>query len=154
MQIRPAKFDDIKQIVPFLVEANALTSTKNVPVDEPTLRKTLQQVVNTPGNQAFLSFDEDTLTGIIAGVSNQIWFSKKKQVVDLVFYVSPEHRGHGFYLARRYLAWAKNVKGAVEVYLGVTSGLDTDRTDDLYSKLGLTRVGSSYRLEVAHVQPT
>ena len=152
MQIRPAKFADIKLMVPFLMEANALTVSKNVPIDVPTLTKTLQQVVNTPGNQAFLSFDGETLTGVLAGVSNQIWFSKKKQVVDLVFYVSPEHRGHGFYLARRYLAWAKNVKGAVEVFLGATSGLDTDRTEELYQKLGLDRVGATYRLGVSHVE--
>lgn len=156
MIIRPAAFADIKEIVPFLISANAVTATKDVPVDPDTLRNTLQRVINQPGHQCFLSLEKEKITGVLAAVSNPIWFSKKKQVLDLVFYVEPAHAGHGYYLARRYLGWAKKLKGVApgEIYLGVLSGMNLDRTQNFYERLGLTLTGYVYRTGGNHVEST
>lgn len=153
MIVRKAEFGDIRKIVPFLLDAKEFVEN-DVPVDENTLRNTLQRVVNQPGNQLFISMDDDRITGVLAGISNQIWYSKKKQVLDLVFYVDPEYAGHGYYLARRYLGWARKVKGVApgEVYLGVTSGMDIEKTSQFYERLGLSRAGAVYRMGNQNVE--
>ena len=87
------------------------------------------------------------IEGVFIGVTNQLWYSRKKQSADLFFYVTQKGRGWGSSLLRRYIQWARFNKGVAEITLGVMSGIgDMERTKKLYEKLGAVQVGDSYVL--------
>jgi len=152
--VRPAQFSDIKAVVAFLLKFNQEWGNPGVSVDKKELEKTMQQVVNMRWQRLFISTVHGEISGVLAGITNKIYYSRQKQVLDLVFCVDPNYKGHGYYLARRYLAWARNLKGIApgEIYLGVTSGLEVDKTSEFYEKLGLERIGAVYRIGVKNVE--
>ena len=45
---------------------------------------------------------------------------------------------------RRFISWAKENPGVKEIMLGVSSGIETDRTKTLYERMGAIRIGENY----------
>lgn len=64
---------------------------------------------------------------------------------DYLFYVMPEHRGSraAMRLIYAYKEWACEV-GCVEVRLSVASGINHDRTERLFERLGFHRYASTF----------
>lgn len=62
-------------------------------------------------------------------------------------YVLSEHRGSlaAVKLLHGFKRWAKE-RGAVRIYVGVTSGIDIARTDRLFRRLGFRMTGGNYEL--------
>ena len=89
---------------------------------------------------------DDKIEGLIIGVTHQLWYSRKKQATDLFFYTSQRIRGDGWgtKLMRRFIGWAKDNPGVKEIMLGVSSGIETDRTKTMYERMGAIRIGENY----------
>lgn len=71
-------------------------------------------------------------------------------IVDVrLLYLLPSNRGgySGPGMIKAVTRWAK-ANEAVYVQLGITSGINTKKTERLYTKLGYEHVGSEYRKEV------
>ena len=83
---------------------------------------------------------------MVIGVTHQLWYSRKKQATDLFFYTSESIRGDGWgtKLMRRFISWAKDNPGVKEIMLGVSSGIETDRTKTMYERMGAIRIGENY----------
>ncbi len=85
------------------------------------------------------------VVGMLMGVAAPHFHAPELGASLLSWYVLPEHRGslaavkllHGF---RR---WARD-RGAVRLYIGVTSGIDVARTDRLLRRLGFRQTGGNY----------
>lgn len=62
-----------------------------------------------------------------------------------MFYVHPDYRGalHAFRLMRAYKVWAE-VMECREVRISTASGLDTERVEAMFSKLGYKPLGTTY----------
>lgn len=88
--------------------------------------------------------DGQIIGGIACGLSGD-WFSDIPLTFDYGVFVWPEHRGTfgGFALMRAYVNWAKSLAPVVNINIGVTSGIDEERTVAMYGLLGLKRVGSA-----------
>lgn len=151
MRVREAEFKEIPKIVELLEKANAEFGHASIPFCHDTTRNTLQRVINQREHVAFLLVGEDnTLQGIMVGLTNQLWYSRKRQIVDLIYYVEKESRGHGARLMTSFLAWARSVPNVMEISLGITSGIDTvARVEGLLKASGLKKVGALYSLHPA-----
>ncbi|HVV59676.1 MAG TPA: GNAT family N-acetyltransferase [Gaiellaceae bacterium] len=86
------------------------------------------------------------LVGYLGGALGTYPFCDEILAHDLGFYVAPEHRrsSAAARLARAFVAWARH-KGAREVQLAVSSGVDVERIGAFYERLGLNKVGGIYR---------
>lgn len=148
MEIREAKFKEIPKLVELLLKANEEFGHASVPVCKDTIRNTLQRVINQPHHAAFVLIDDDgVFRGIMVGLVNQLWYSRKRQVTDLIFYVDKNTRGHGAKLLSAYMAWARTVSNVKEIMVGITSGTDEmDRVDGLLRVTGMNKVGGTYAL--------
>ena len=145
--IRAAVNGDIPQIIKVVKEAHKESSSKGVPLDEEIIRKNVQVCILSAEHLVNVVEIVGVIEGVFIGVTNQLWYSRKKQSADLFFYVTPKGKGWGSSLLRRYIQWARVNKGVAEINLGVNSGIgDMDRTKKLYEKLGAVRVGDSYVL--------
>ncbi|MCY4319311.1 MAG: GNAT family N-acetyltransferase [Alphaproteobacteria bacterium] len=65
------------------------------------------------------------------------------------YYVLPEHRGSlaAIKLLHGFRRWARE-RGAVRLYVGITSGINVWRTDRLLRRLGFLQTGGNYRLSL------
>ena len=145
--IRIAKNSDIKQIIRVCKEAHQLSLSKDVPLDEKVLWKNIQVCVLSAEHLVNVVDIGGTIEGVFIGVTHKLWYSKKKQAVDLFFYVTDKGRGWGTIMLRAYIRWARLNNGVAEIILGVTSGIgDMDRTRKLYERMGAIKMGDSFIL--------
>jgi len=93
----------------------------------------------------FVNERDGLLIGAMACGRSEDWFSDIPLTFDYGVFVWPEHRGTfgGFSLMRAYVDWAKSLAPVVNINIGVTSGIDEERTVKLYALLGLKRVGTA-----------
>ena len=84
------------------------------------------------------------IAGSIAGLEGSDWWSSKKYLADMWFFVYKEHRKSNIAakLIKSFMKVAKNSE--FKVKLGHVYSGDGDRKDKFYERLGLSKVGSLY----------
>ena len=89
-----------------------------------------------------LAIDNDKIIGFIAAISHEYFFSDRKRVSDLGFYVLPEYRGSraALKLVKSLETWATKM-GVNDLHLGQTTAVDIDKTRQFYERLGYKTVG-------------
>lgn len=105
-------------------------------------KQKILQLFKNPNAVAFLALENDQIVGFISGLVHEYFFSNRKRVSDLGFFVLPEYRGSrvALKLVKLLEAWAIE-KNANELHLGQTTGLDIDKTKRFYERLGFKTVG-------------
>lgn len=85
----------------------------------------------------FVADLDGVLVGMVGGMLVEHFFSSQKFSTDLVVYVLPAFRGSsaGVRLIAAYEEWAF-ANGAEEVGLGVSAGVEQERTVCIYERLG------------------
>ena len=111
----------------------------------------MQLVVDNDSGFGVIAYDEDTPVGLIAGGIGSRWFSPSLYAYDHVWYVVPEYRGSrtAIRMLKMFESWAKD-QGAEELWMGVTTNIDPERTGSLFTRLGYEHVGGNYKA-VLHV---
>jgi GNAT superfamily N-acetyltransferase len=86
------------------------------------------------------------LVGLIIAEIGEPFFSRKVGVYEQILYVEPAHRGgiHAARLIARCERWAR-ARGAQEMHLSQRTGIEADRTRDLFARLGFEVVGFNAR---------
>ena len=105
-------------------------------------KQKILQLFKNPNAVAFLALENNQIVGFISGLVHEYFFSNRKRVSDLGFFVLPEYRGSrvALKLVKLLEAWAIE-KNANELHLGQTTGLDIDKTKRFYERLGFKTVG-------------
>ena len=100
------------------------------------------QLYKNPNVVIILAIDNDKIVGFIAAILHEYFFSNRKRVSDLGFYVLPEYRGSraAIKLVKSLETWAKQT-GADDLHLGQTTAVDIDKTRQFYERLGYKTVG-------------
>ena len=143
--IRKAEFKDISEIMRVAKEAHERSLSSFVPIDPKILRNNLQVCILSAEHFVVVVELKGKIEGVLIGVTHQLWYSKKKQAADLLFYVTEEGIGWGAKLMRRFISWAKENPGVKEIMLGTTSGIgDTERIKKLYERMGAVRIGDTF----------
>jgi|TARA_R100000479_G_C6303986_1_gene171394 GNAT superfamily N-acetyltransferase len=101
------------------------------------------------GDYACFVAEDIQVVGMIVGFVAPHYFTQATIAADLLCYVTPEKRGgtYGFRLIKAFEQWAYE-QGASMVTLGITTGINTERTARLYEKLGYKQSGLILRKEL------
>ena len=93
---------------------------------------------------------DNILIGLICAMISEHFFSHDLVANDLLVYVLPEHRGGSLAktMLNMYVAWAK-ANGAKLIQAGISTGINLDRTAQLYESLGFQQCSIGF--EVTHV---
>jgi hypothetical protein len=142
--IRKGTATDLQAIIEMGYRLCDRTPQAHVKRDRPAIAQTLTSCMNSAFGCCFVAERSGRLTGVIVGLAQQYWFSRQRQVVDLMF--TAERPGDGLALMRRFIAWGWSVSGVVEVAASQSSGIEIERTAKLYEHLGFTRVGGVFSM--------
>lgn len=83
------------------------------------------------------------LVGFMCGIVTEHYFADMVYATNLALYVTPEARGsHACLNLLRLFEQEARARGASEIMLGVTSGVQQERTARLYNALGYETVGA------------
>ena len=90
----------------------------------------------------YVAEKDNKLIGFIAGMVQPYFFSQRKRVTDMGFFVQPEHRGSSaaIKLIKALENWAKE-NNVVDVCLGQTTAVKLEETQKFYTRLGYKTVG-------------
>ena len=98
------------------------------------------------GNCAIVARNhEGRLVGYLAGTIEEYFFSRARVASSVFLFVDPRERG-GLAAVKLVLAfrrWAQN-RDAAELYIGIASGVTTDRTGRFLQRLGMKHTGGNY----------
>ncbi len=143
MQIRPAQPHDLVQLLEMgrLMHAES-PRFRPVPFSTEKAQQLIEQLISRGG--AFVAEVDGALVGMFGGVVFEHFFSTTKMAADVVLYVTPEYRGGSLAarLVHAFERWAIEA-GADELVLGVSTGIEAERTAGLYERLGYERSGIS-----------
>lgn len=81
------------------------------------------------------------ITGFMFCMVEELFYSKAKYASDVILYANDGFSGA--LMVRRFMRWAKTMSVA-QIQLGVSSGLNVDRLERLYQKLGLAKAGALF----------
>jgi len=104
----------------------------------------LATIIHTNDSMAcYIAYNKEGYHGIWIGSIHSLWYSDDLVVSDVVFYVKKECRGSSaaLKLLRSAEKWAKS-KNALIFNLGLSSGIDTEKTVCFFEKLGYFNQGT------------
>lgn len=146
--IRPATLADIPRLIELgrlLHEFSSYAALRFVPT---RVAETLEKLIGGEG-VVFVSERDGVVVGGLAGGLTQHWFSDELVAFDYSLFVDPQAR-NGITAAKlvaAFVEWGR-LRGARTVCMGITTGLDVERTARFYRALGLQDAGLLFRMEV------
>lgn len=98
--------------------------------------------------------DRDTVAGFVLAMAAPHLYAAERAAQIHTLYVHPAHRGGraAMGLVRAALDWARAV-GAATAYMGVSTGIQPDRTERFLLRHGFAPTGRLYALDLATLSP-
>ena len=103
----------------------------------------------TGGGVVFVAERDGEIIGGFAGGITELWYSKDKVGFDYSLFVQPGRRNGltAVKLVTAFETWATEL-GAVELHLGITTGVNINGTTRLYESLGYQHIGPMFTKKV------
>lgn len=141
--IRSATIEDFPQWFDLAKRLRDQTPYADIEFDRAMIARLYGRCIASRLGCVLVSTHGGRLTGTIVGVAQELWWSRRKYATDLLFF--SERAGDGFRLLKSFQDWAWSVPSVEEVTLGQSSGIDVERTEKLYLRAGLKKVGGLFQ---------
>jgi len=147
--IQPIKHNDwlyIKDMIPEIHQESRYRTSKL------SMLKVFE-LFNTTKNDkdyfCFLAWRDDKVIGLISGYCAEHYFTEDIYAYESMFYVRPEYRKGrtALLLLRTFEKWAKD-NNCVEISVGISTEIDTEKTASFYEKLKYKRSAIGLRKEI------
>jgi GNAT superfamily N-acetyltransferase len=146
MKIRRLEPADLPQMLELGRMMHAESSFKAIPYSEGRVLQLGGECLKEPDRYCcVVAVEDERLIGGMIGLRGLHFFSEVPYAADLALYVIPEKRGSSaaIKLLATFIGWAESV-GCKEVRCGVTTGINPDVADRLYTTAGFNRAGALY----------
>ncbi|EHD22077.1 MULTISPECIES: GNAT family N-acetyltransferase [Brenneria] len=147
--IRHATIEDIPALVLLGMRMHAESNYQKISFNAEKCAGLADQLITSQYGVVLVAETGGQIIGWMAGGVAPFWFSHDRMAFEYGVFIDAEHRGGsaGYRLVKAFIGWAKG-HNAVEIRMGITTGVHEERTGDLYQKLGLKRTGLLYSMEV------
>ncbi|QWY83426.1 N-acetyltransferase protein [Rhizobium phage RHph_X3_9] len=94
----------------------------------------------------FIGIIDDDYRGFMIGSVQQHWYSSRRDAYEQLLWIGAPYRGTALAprLIKAFEAKARSL-GAVNLYAGASTGMNEERTIQLYERLGYTRLTAPVR---------
>lgn len=141
-KIRQAVMHDADRIVKLAKMAHKESPVyRDFPPEVLKFRQSMASMIVAKRYYSGVIDKNDVVQGFLLGYTEDMDFVEGKQASDWMFYVLPEERGYTPHLIRDFIKWGWEQKGVVRVGLTNSAGIHIEKTEALYSKMGLSRIG-------------
>lgn len=152
MLIRNATSTDISPLVQFGYLIHAESKFSTLTFDPDKVRETLESIVESSNGTHCCFVAESTdkqLIGVFIGCVEEYFFSRSLMAHSILIYVHPKWRGSSAALKfiHAFRKWAMN-RQALEICIGVASGVTIGRTDRFLKRLGFSVTGGNYSMVI------
>ena len=143
------EFWRVEELAPSI---HAETRYADTPLDVDKLKLWYDSQFNYDGVVVFFALEDNKTVGIGAFMCHPHYWCDVMIASDLMVYVIPERRGStaAYRLIKAYEKWAVEF-GASEITLGISSGINVERTSKFYQTLGFECEAVMFKKERANV---
>lgn len=150
--IRQATYKDLFKITDFLLKVQDDVGYSHVHIDEQYGRKALNHLISSKMGLVLVSYNGEELTGVLAATPIDYWCSEKDYyVTDLLFVSNDPHASSRMIDMVEQWAYGLSIN-VVDVTLGISSGMNIERTGEFYERKGYRQVGATYMKVLEHEQ--
>jgi len=146
MTIRHATISDIDNIIDLCTEMHNEGYYKNISIVYSKLKIYILEKINNNNSLILILESHSSTIGMFIADIVEYFFSDETISIDNLFFITkPERKFNGAKkLLDAYFEWAiaHNVK---EITLSTTNGVEVEKIEKMYSKLGFTKVGIMYK---------
>jgi Acetyltransferase (GNAT) family len=156
MLIRNATSSDIAPLIRFGYLIHAESKFSTLSFDAEKVQQTLESITESKNGThcCFIAENsEKELIGVFIGCMEEYFFSRSLMAHSILIYVHPKWRGSSAAVKfiHAFRKWAMNRK-ALEVCIGVASGVTIGRTDRFLKRLGFSVTGGNYSMVIRDQQ--
>lgn len=152
MKIRLANLNDKEALIELALENKIELQNLNIPISSTKIEKTIENlfILNKGSHVVFVA---ETISGELAGgllASLECYFYNEALQAQLIqWYVKKRYRGTSIAprLLKAYVEWAK-ANNAIELFLGITSDIDSFLSHRMLMKMGFRHVGGNYTINL------
>ena len=141
--------------IPELLELGAAMYAESryaeaMPWDVDKVEGLLVALLADPDGLVLVAREEGEIVGGFMAAAFEHFFSPSKVAQDYALFVTPDARGgqHAAHMLEAYIAWAKS-RDAKLIQVGITTGVNVERTARLYKGLGFVSAGILFE----HAEP-
>lgn len=156
MLIRNATSSDIAPLIRFGYLIHAESKFSTLSFDAEKVQQTLESITGSKNGThcCFIAENsEKELIGVFIGCMEEYFFSRSLMAHSILIYVHPKWRGSSAAVKfiHAFRKWAMN-REALEVCIGVASGVTIGRTDRFLKRLGFSVTGGNYSMVIRDQQ--
>ena len=122
------------------------------PIAEEKVALFLKASLDAPDSVAVYVAEDNGIIGMITAVLSEYSFSYTQRAVCDMLFVVPERRGAvaARKLIRKFIHWSRDI-GADDAIMGISTGVNPERTGKMFERLGFELMGHSYRMGLKDV---
>lgn len=152
MKIRFAKIEDHDALIQLALENQQEILHGNISVNRSRVEEALHGLfaLNAGTHVLFVAETEDgNLAGGLLGCVERYYYSDELQAQLIQWYLRKSFRGTSIAprLVKAFVEWAKG-RGASEVFIGISSGVDVHLAHQMMQRLGFTHLGGNYAVNL------
>lgn len=146
--IRPAIHSDVPRLVELAILLHATSDYSKKSFCSDKTGAFLHTLINGQGVIFVSEMDGEVIGGLAGAVIDQ-WFSNDLIAYDYSLFTDPSTRSGvtAKRLLRTFKEWAR-IKGAVEIYMGIGTGVNVEGTTRLYESEGFHQIGPLLMMEI------
>lgn len=150
MQLEWAIPGHLDELIEVGQKSHAEARVATLPLDEDRLRRSFKRVLEDDRGVYFFVIARSTdgaCAGVLFATVNRPFFTSALLAHAYWFYVAPEYRGSGAAgkLIAAFRRWAEK-RGAAELQINQTSGVDLERVDAKLRRSGFDFLGGNYSM--------
>lgn len=144
VKVRPAKRADLTAIMELGKLLHAESRYRTLSFSPTKVSDTFNTLLKGAGC-VFVAELKGKIVGGIAGWLSPTWYGVEQSLMEVALFITPEHR-HGAVAESLIMAFVSFGKrqGCTLIQSGVVSGVEQEKTEALYQRLGGQKHGSLY----------
>lgn len=146
--IRAATMDDLPALMRLAGDMHLESRYAHRPLNEGKLAKLFVRLVTDQDGFLWVAVGDDGVTiGALAAMAFEHWCHDVRVAMDFGLFLHPNHRGGlaAARLVKQCMAWATDM--GVELDMGVTTGVEPEKTGRFLQCLGFKPAGTLYTME-------
>ncbi|ARV18645.1 hypothetical protein AEP_01701 [Curvibacter sp. AEP1-3] len=152
MQIRFATEADKDALITLALENQSEIAHGNIDVNPQRVEEALRGMFTLNQGTHVLFVAETAggeLAGGLLGCVQRYYYSHELQAQLIQWFLRGRYRGTSIAprLVKAFVEWAKS-RGASEVFMGITSGIAVEQTDQMMRRMGFTHLGGNYAVNL------
>lgn len=148
MSIRQAVESDAEHLCEIAAAMHAESRYSVLPYAPEKIKDLIVRLLGWADGFIYVSCKDGQVVGFLAGYVTEHFASHAKIAGEYGLFISQGHRGgtDAARLIKKYQSWADE-RGAVLISAGITTGVNTESTSQLYKALGGRQVGVVFELK-------